>query len=641
MILTKNSYFKNPRIQERTFKYCFLFIFSIFILLAIRYQLKLLSYMEWGDESETIVAAKMIAAGSSLYSQIFNHHGPLTFLPGVLLEKIGDFGVKGHRFLIAIFQIIAILSLYFSPLLKNNFTRYLYAVITISSLLLFFPEMFGHMYKYQVLAGLLLVIIFAQYTLPAVIDETPLPLRNIIIGNILIASLPFLAINYIPISVFLFFASLKRNFLGISFISYTMGFVSNILFLAAIGSIPGFLAFHIYLNLKILPLYNSTNLDLSSFISIVFNSIISSTTQLFLFMGLVAAIYFLAAYEKNKFPWRSTLIFIGIGTLLIRGINFHTLPYFYSLLALPLVFLYNRFITNRQWQMLVLLLTLGCMIKLSLLIPADRRQFQGKKIPATTDFAQFVELFTEKNDRIIVYSFQNFQYIAANRLPASGYYFYLPWQEKYNENPKFGISINPCQDIANYRPKIMLIDKWKVWDRFSWESYASCIQKLIDSYYVQWPDRPYYLRKDLFTEEMDIRANVSSRKTLPSLPLSTSQSIPLLMSSTHQRQNNGLKGIAVRFGTYNRKNPGEAQLELSSADGSQWSQRFSLADTLDNKYRYFELDSKKYTMGRLQAITGGGVSTWESHATAEPPYTCIQYFYTDGKRGFTPGCPLF
>ena len=40
--------------------------FGVFTLLVIRYQIKLLNYIEWGDESETIVTAKMIAAGRSL-----------------------------------------------------------------------------------------------------------------------------------------------------------------------------------------------------------------------------------------------------------------------------------------------------------------------------------------------------------------------------------------------------------------------------------------------------------------------------------------------------------------------------------------------------------------------------------------------
>lgn len=643
-ILLKENYWNWLKNPQKKFDYLSLLLFGIFILLAIRYQIKLLHYMEWGDESETIVAAKMIAANSSLYSQVFNHHGPLTFLPGFLLEKLENFGVAGHRVPIAILQIIAICSIYFSPLLKNGFTKYLYTAIVVTVMLLFLPKVFGHMYKYQVLAGLLLVIILAQYTLPSLISSIQLPPKNIVIGNILISSLSFLAISYIPLSIFLFFASLRKEAFVKSFVSFLAGFAANILFLILIGSVAGFLAFHVYLNLNILPsflpLYNSQGVTILQLIITTFNNVTSSFGQFFLFLLLITATSFLAFFEK-KIPWRSILIFLGIGSLLIREINFHALPYFYSLLAFPLVFFYNRSIITRQSQLAVLLLILICTVKLSLLIPRDQHKLKVVRIPESTEFSQFAQFFTEKNDRIIAYSFQNFQYIAADRLPASGHYFYLPWQEKYNENPKFGIRINACKEISDYRPKVMLIDKWKVWDKFSWESYGSCIQKLLDSNYVQWPDKPYYLRKDLLTENIEVPAKGAPRKMQPSPLISPSNSLPISMALSHQKQNNALKRIGIMFGTYNRHNTGVAELRLTGPDGSQWSQRFSMADLVDNKYRYFDLDFKRYSTGEVVSISGSGVSTWESHDDKGGALTCINYTYVDGKRGFTPGCPPF
>ncbi len=57
--------------------------------------------------------------------------------------------------------------------------------------------------------------------------------------------------------------------------------------------------------------------------------------------------------------------------------------------------------------------------------------------------------------------------------------------------------------FSEYRPKIMLIDKWNVAGRFPWDSYASCIDRLLDDYF-QWLDRPYYLRKDLLGGDMGV-----------------------------------------------------------------------------------------------------------------------------------------
>jgi len=95
------------------------------------------------------------------------------------------------------------------------------------------------------------------------------------------------------------------------------------------------------------------------------------------------------------------------------------------------------------------------------------------------------------------------------------------------------------------------------------------------------------------------------------------------------------------FGTYVRQNPGEAELRLKGPDGAEFVQRFSLPDLADNKYRYFDLDSKRYVSGEIVSITGDGVSTWESHSEKGGVNTCITYEYNNGKRRFTPGCPLF
>lgn len=619
--------------------YVAVLIFFIFTLLAIRYQIRLLSYIEWGDESETIVASKMLAAGGSLYSQIFNHHGPLTFLPGVILEKLGDFGIVGHRVSIAMLQIVALLSIYFSPILNNGLARKLYTMAAGSVMLLCLPEIFGHTYMYQVLAGLFLVIILAQYSIPVIACQDNVSTRNVVIGNILIASLPFLAITYAPVSLLLFFASLKKDFIKNSLIAFVGACFANVGFLLYIGSIPGYFAFHIYLNSKILPYYNGGKSGMR-LIQNAFGTITVDLSQFAILMAFVAAISRLASCEK-VIPWRSISIAIGIGSLLIRGGGFHGLPYFYSLLAIPLIFFLDRPIATSNAKFIALMFSLVCVIKLSLAIPGDEQKFESRKIPDSTEFSQLAKIFTEKNDRIIAYSFQNLQYILADRLPASGHFFYLPWQEKYNENPKFGISINACREISEYRPKIMLIDKWNVWDRFSWDSYASCIQNLIDREYIKLPERPYYVRKDLVSDEMGLTSSDITTKMQPSTQLGASAPVPVLMTSGHKNQRAGLKRIGVMFGTYVRKNLGDAELRLKGQDGVQFSQRFSLSELEDNKYRYFDVDSKRYSSGEILSITGGGVSTWESHSDKGDVNTCMTYEYNNGKKSFTPGCPLF
>ena len=126
----------------------------------------------------------------------------------------------------------------------------------------------------------------------------------------------------------------------------------------------------------------------------------------------------------------------------------------------------------------------------------------------------------------------------------------------------------------------------------------------------------------------------------PSVQLDVLNKIKIYMTLSHQEQSAELKRVGIMFGTYVRQNPGEAELRLSGIDGSSFIQRFSLPDLADNQYRYFYLDSKNHMEGEIVSLSGGGISTWESHDEKGGIHTCIIYEYVDGKRKFTPGCPL-
>jgi hypothetical protein len=463
---------------------------SILAALAVfifRSQIGLLSYLEWGDESETIVTAKMIAAGGLLYSDIFNHHGPLTFLSGLIIEKLHNSGVSAHRIPIIILQWIALASIYLSPLLKYHISKSIYAGLSGAIMVLYFPSMNGHTYIYQAIVGLILIIILAQYTLPAIATPEKIRSTQIVIGNLLIGSLPFFSITYLPISGLLFIASIRKPFSRIAIYAMGMSILASFIFLASIGSIVGYLAFHLYLNANILPLYNEGQTPVQLVVR-AFSSATHDLSSAIIFLSNSLAIASIAIHER-KFPWRAIFIGVGLGSLLIRGIEFHGLPYFYASLAFPLTFLINQPTPIFQSTFISLGVSVIFIAKLFLSVGLVQR-------PDKTEFSNLVQAVTSKEDKIIAYSFANFEYLAADRLPASGNFFYLPWQEKYNENPKYGIKIDSCEDIKKYKPKIMLIDKWLVWGKHSWDSYAGCVQSIIDNDYSQVGYKPYYFRND-------------------------------------------------------------------------------------------------------------------------------------------------
>ena len=498
-------------IKNNLFYFISTVVFLLFIALVIRYQIYLLNFRAWEDESDSIVIVKMIASGKYLYSEIFSIHGFFHLLPGILLEKINHFGIHAHRIFILIIQLLALSSIYFSPLLKNRYVSKIYVFFAATFILLCLPKFYSYTYTYQTVAAFLLLIILAQYVLPSISCPERLKTKQIFIGNFLIACLPFIAISYLPIALLFSVGAYRKRYFKTITISLLTGLVLNILFLILIGSYIGFYVFHIYMNISIMPLYSSQEWP-TTFIQVITNTLIFSTKNLSGFItSFIILIFSINYFFKEKLflwtsllGWRVAIVYVGILSLLMRGADFHGLPYYTSLITVPLLLLKNKtyqgFILDRKKITLILSIVLIIFIKLSIVIPSDLIKFKSQSLQKDSEFSKLVHLVTNKNDKIVAYSFRNLEYINSERLPVSGYFTYLPMQDKYNENPKFGIKIDGCKDIEIYKPKIMLVDKLNMWGRFPWESYGTCVQRILDKDYIKVRDRDYYLRKDIYRQ---------------------------------------------------------------------------------------------------------------------------------------------
>lgn len=396
----------------------------VFAVLAVRYQYFLLRHIEWGDESETVVTVKMMAAGQKLYSEIFNHHGPLTFLTGVLLEQFGNFGMRGHRVPVALLQLAGLLSIYFCPLFASRAVKLCCVVFAASVMLFYLPELLGHTYTYQAITGTFLLIILFLYTFPALLEPGRVTAARSFTGSALIAGLPFLAVTYTPLAVILFAVSLRRHFLRPALAGLAAGLGANLLFLATYGSIPGYLAYHLYLNLTILPGYiNEAGADV-----LILKAVQSATKDIaqFIYLTITAGGIALLASRERTLPWRSVLLGMGMASLLIRGSDFRGLPYYYALIAFMLLPTLRIGSLTTQGKIIGIFFISVCIAKSSLLLPGERYYFRERRIPAETEFSKLVQKYTDKDDRIIAYTFQNFEYLASDRLPASGHFFYFP-----------------------------------------------------------------------------------------------------------------------------------------------------------------------------------------------------------------------
>jgi hypothetical protein len=86
-------------------------------------------------------------------------------------------------------------------------------------------------------------------------------------------------------------------------------------------------------------------------------------------------------------------------------------------------------------------------------------------------------------------------YLLTERLPSSGAYYYLPWQAAYNRAPVLGYRLDPCADLERAPPKLIVWDRWPVWDRYDVADYAPCLVEIMQRDYVAVSGTQFLLRK--------------------------------------------------------------------------------------------------------------------------------------------------
>ena len=283
----------------------------------------------------------MLANNLKLYSQIFNQHGPLVFAFGYIISKFGDFGISVYRLPIFILNWVAIYCTYTSPVLKENNKIY-YTVISWSLIYTAIPSFWGFVYQYQVIAGMLSVIILVRYVMPHITGISQIEGLNSIIFGFLLSLFPFLAVTYLPFTILVLIISLSINNYKKLFIGIFTGVIFNILFLLKIGSIKGYYVDHFYFNSKILPLYNGGQ-SISQLLAAIINFHKYNIFGNLILMSII--FYFIYLYRFLKLSQFIKVVSLALvmELFLMRGFTLHGIPFYYSLIGFFSLFLcYNR-----------------------------------------------------------------------------------------------------------------------------------------------------------------------------------------------------------------------------------------------------------------------------------------------------------
>lgn len=639
-----------------------------------------LTLFEFGDEAEKFVAAQMISQGGHLYRDIFAHHGPVPYaIAHLYVSLVDSWDFTYIRVSIALLALLSCVAIYWSPVFRSQASRLWASGIYLILLSTVWILQGIHMVLYHQIGGFLLSIPFLHLFAPLFFGAVP-NRYGLLASGFALALSCFTAYAFGPAALMLTVASLTlvlgasddkgpKNVRKIVFPIVAGGVVALLaisawLFLFA--DIKGFFVYHIYFNQSVY----------SEFIGFsvgqvlgIFNLSLSRSSIIHVFVVALLACW-VCVFLVYSFRWaplkETVLKIVALSAIVVSvvllnprgGVGFHESAFVIVNMALFAfacgVVIQRCLETESAIGSINFLAFVAGSFSVMWLVgehavssPHGVREseFENYRVfmrPEEDGAYELLSLITEKKDDFLALIFNPALYIKAGQLPVSGNYYYLPWQASYNKNPVAGYKIDVCQDIGTRSPAVIWFDNWKVWGRYLIDDYEPCVPAIIRNEYLPLGGKgPWFIRRELVAEDMENALGGPSRTMHPSYPLSGSNPIRLSMTSGHQTENVALKRVGVMFGTYVRENPGEAELRLNGPAGAQLSQRFSLPDLADNKYRYFDLDSKNYTAGEIVSISGGGVSTWESHDENAGAYSCIIYQYTDGKLRFTPGCPLF
>lgn len=468
------------------------------IFLLIRYQIRLLGLVQWPDEAETIVVTKMMATGAKLYTQVYNNHGPLVFLPGYIISSLGNFGISTYRIPIMGLQLLVLLSIYSSPIFVNKNYRNYFTVLAGTCMVLYLPHIFGHTYLYQVMSGLFFIIVLMQYTLPNYLNIKVNGYISIL-ANFILYSIPFLAITNLPMVILLGISSFRKRDLKYISIGIILALSLNFGFLLMYGSLDGYIAYHFYLNSKVL--YNGSGV--MSFVVTLFRYYTDNFVHFMSFCLILICVATLNKSMKGQDYWRSFMLIPMMLSLVIRGGELYSLSgliYLYVLIGLSSVLFIKEKRLLKIYEMFdelpLIIFNLLCLVVLYLPIEVDNFFFE---FATYSEFSRIAQRITTKDERVLALTFRSNEYILADRLPASAHFIYLSIQAKYNQDPYKDVYVSVADDVLKNRPKIIALDKWNIIidETDYWDVYAADLMEVVNNNYYQLRDLDIYIRNDI------------------------------------------------------------------------------------------------------------------------------------------------
>jgi len=487
-------------------------------------------FLPFADESMALLGGRVLNAGGVLYRDFIDDHGPLLFLLTSAYGRwVGWANPNSARLIPVGMMVLAAAALAASPALSGRASR-LWATGLFLGLIAS-TWLFQGLYliNYYTLGGALSVVQWALFAFPVVLRREVRPASAFWAG-LAGACSAFCCYCFMPSVILFASAGVCRAlgdrrfwrpvawFVGTGFAAYglLLGWIS------VFGDLRGYFAFHIAFSqtaYRPFILFGWGTFLHSLRPSLAPDHRIQTLALVAWAVGGAWVVSAAARTDSRRAGVAAgVLALAGVMMLNARGSNtFHDGPFLmaaFAGLSLACVDMLDRWAAAHRPRgrlgvtlvlVGVLVLTEGVVrgavatpnvVDWNAMVEQPRYDI-GRR--AETPIAVRIREIVRPDERFLALVYQPDLYFAADRLPISGFYTYLPWDAAYARAPWFGRPRDLCVALEAEPPPLIAFDGWRVWNAFDLGDYAPCVPKILAERYRRLKDLPdLYVRRDRY-----------------------------------------------------------------------------------------------------------------------------------------------
>jgi len=499
-----------------------IFFFALFAYLCLAGML--ITSFDFNDETEKLITAQLIDSGLLLYKDIFVQHGPVSYMFSHIFYKIyPSHSLAPYRLIPIFLALLSLASIITSPIFTSRRARLIAGILFLFGLAAFQVDYAFVMTMYQAYAGFFFIIALTSFILPFCLELEMKSWRAFVAGT-LIAMLFFNSFSFSVAILFCFllcglsfFAkskTSKRVNLIIFFIVGGLFTTSiNIVWMFFYADFIGYFVDHIYFNMKFYSTYIA--FDAMSFFSplkylnpyFLFKNF-SFPVFLFDIVSILSLLLFSIAIFQLR-PFKSKISYCVVSSILLLLTILYTNPRFtinyasfgsasFVLCGILFIALTTALILEKQDSLSPKLSKAAIITAILFFISGISLQFyktnlysvspisyylhKGNLGPLDNEEMKFLRSIVPENEKVLQLPFSLNFYVFADRLPASGIFYWMPWMNDYSKNPLKDYPLDLCQQMNESPPKAIHYTDIAIWDNKP-DSFMHCFKDLLKQHY--------------------------------------------------------------------------------------------------------------------------------------------------------------